>query len=535
MPAKNMNRIFNAVVRAMSALAAVVFLASSCGNDSPAQPDPDPVPEPELQAYMIEVADVTTWTAGISVTPQKEDAKYYMGAVSRHEYDSLGSDAALVEMEIGKIHDVADLYEVDYASYAGKKSISGRHSITVDGLLSDTDYYAFAFTFSDDFTFGSDLVKCSFHTQKVQKVNCTFSIEVGNVTKGGADISVTPSDGGCYYFWDYLTASEYKKYGGDAGIAEVNVSLIRRAVEIYQMAGYDKSFADFLNKGKASQSASGLVGGTDYVVFAFGVDPSGVITTDLATKAFRTEEPEPSALTFKTELFELKFNGAKIGFTPSNDNETYFTDCMDYETFSKFGSDKEVIEWVLSEAGSSISSFLAQGYHVVDASDMLASETRYVAYAFGYDKGATTGLTTVEFTTPAMPTGSGVSVKIEYEIVDAGTISPAYEGKTALSVSLTPSVAAEHWYAAMFRSLDGYDDNSIIEALQARGYKDKEKLAFLIEPGETYILAAVAVDPSGRAGALNRVDGIKAPGTSQFLAQRSLQKQQPLQPLPALE
>lgn len=521
------------VVRACMAPAAVLFMAVSCGKDSPSEPapGPEPEPEPEVPAYNIEVGNVTTWSAEISVAAEDPAAAYWCGAVSRHVYDSLGSDAALVEMEVRKLKEVADLYDMDYSSYVGTKVRKGDCLLAVDGFMAETDYYAFAFTFSDDFMSGSDVCRTLFTTSKVQAVECSFDISVGNVTKSGAEIKIVPSDQSCTYFCDYVTMAEYRNYGGDDGVAAANVSLIRRAVEIYKMAGYDKSFSDFLNSGTVVARPADLVSGADYAVFAFGLDPSGTVTTEVAVKEFHTEDPEPSSLTFRTELFDLKFNGAKIGFTPSNDEEKYFTDCMDYETFSKFGSEQEVIAWVLSQAGSSISSFLAQGYHVVDASDLLVSETRYVAYAFGYDNGATTGLTTVEFTTPAMPTGSGVSVKVDWQLVDAGTLNPSYEGSTALYVTLTPSPAAEHWFAGMFTALDGYAENDVIEALQARGYKDKKNLAFIVEPGKTYILAAVAVDPSGTAGALTRIDVEVSPASS---ALRAMSPVQPPEPVPVL-
>ena len=232
---------------------------------------------------------------------------------------------------------------------------------------------------------------------KAEPVNCSFGIEVSDVTSMTAGIKVTPSDNSCSYFYNYLTAEEYygEEYGGDEGIIAKNIELIRGAVEIYQMMGYDASFGTFLTVGEDSSTAKQLRAGTEYIVFAFGLDPSGTGTTAVYKQMFTTTEPEPSSMTFEGEVYDLKFNGAKIQFTPSTDDETYFTDCMDWETFSKFKDDKEITSWVLSEAGESIDSYLAQGTHVVDASEILVSKTKYVAYAFGYNGGATTGVTTV--------------------------------------------------------------------------------------------------------------------------------------------
>lgn len=505
-----LDRIRHGAARGFSALAAAVFLASGCGKEStdPAPtPDPTPEPEPEVPCYTIAVTDITTWSAKLAVSPQKSGLKYCSGIVSKHIADSLGSAPELIKYEIGKIKEAAELYETDYQEFVKGYIKEGSSTASLNGFLSDTDYIAYAFTFSEDKLSGQDLVQSAFRTTKVTPVDCSFTIDVSNVTKNTADIKVTPSNDGCEFFWDYVTASDYEKYGGDNGIIATNVDLIRRAVEIYQMAGYSKSFKDFLSAGPVAGTAKGLQGGREYVVVAFGLDPSGTGTTGIFKKTFTTVKPEQSSLTFKTEVFDLKFNGAKIAFTPSNDNETYFTDCMDYETFSQFKSGDEVINWVLDQAGSSITSYLAQGYHEVDASELLASKTKYVAYAFGYDGGPTTGLTTVEFTTPEMPTGSEVSVKIEYKIVDAGTLNPNYAGQTALVLTLTPSPAAEHWYVGAFQDdLSGFNDATIIEALQARGYKDKKELALIVKEGQSYTVAAVAIDPGGTAGALTKLD-----------------------------
>lgn len=516
------DRIKHGAARAFSALAVAAFLASGCGKEStdPAPtPDPTPEPEPEVPCYTIDVTEITTWSAKLAVSPQKSGLKYYSGIVSKHIADSLGSDSELIKYEIGIIKEAAKLYETDYQEFVKGYIREGSSTVSLNGFLSDTDYFAYAFTFSDDRLSGQDLEKTAFRTSKVTPADCSFTIDVSNVTKNTADIKVTPSNNGCEFFWDYVSASDYEKYGGDDGIIATNVDLIRRAVEIYQMAGYSKSFKDFLSAGPVAGTAKGLQGGREYVIVAFGLDPSGTGTTGVFKKTFTTIKPEQSSLTFKTEVFDLKFNGAKIAFTPSNDNETYFTDCMDYETFSQFKSGEEVIDWVLDQAGSSITSYLAQGYHEVDASDLLASKTKYVAYAFGYDGGPTTGLTTVEFTTPEMPTGSEVSVKVEYKIVDAGTLNPTYSGQTALVLTLTPSPAAEHWYAGVFQDdLSGYNDATIIEALQAKGYKDKKELALIVKEGQNYTIAAVAVDPGGTAGALTKLEvkigsGTKSPAS----------------------
>lgn len=507
-------------VRAASALAAFAVLALSCaktaepttpGGDRPG-PTPQPEPEPELAAYSVSASEVTTSSAKIQVTMLEADLEYYAGIVTKAEYERLGTDAALIEDRVAYFHEMAELYETDYTEYV-KETFAYAEDLegSIEDLNGDSEYYVYAFTLSPDYLGGKGLVKTLFRTLKAEPVDCSFSFEVSELSSRTATVKVTPSNKECTYFWDCVSAKEYASYGGDEGIIAKNVELIRGAVKIYKMAGYDINFSYFLESGEDSDSFKSLVSGTEYIVFAFGLDPSGTGTTQVYRTSFTTGSVEPSSMTFTGRAYEIKFNGAKILFTPSTDDETYFTDCMDWETFSKFKSDKEITDWVISEAGSSIESFLVSGEHVVDASELLASKTKYVAYAFGYNGGATTGVTTVEFTTPEMPTGSGVTVGIDCQIVDGAKYGAAYAGKKVAEITLAPSAAAEHWYCGTYKSLDGYDDYNAIEAIRMNGYKDHKTLAFPLS-GTEVTVAAVAFDYSGKAGVLNRIK-VGADGT----------------------
>ena len=514
-------RFIKFAVRVVSALAVFAALAVSCakevepvtpggGNGEPSKPEP----EPELASYEVEAADMTTYSVSVNVRMLDADLEYYAGIVSKAEYDKLGSDAALIDSDIDYFHEMAELYGEDYTTFVKEQFVyTDDIAGSIDDLSGDTEYYVYAFTLDSDYLGGKGLVKTAFRTLEVEPVDCSFEIEVSDITSVSAGIKVTPSDNSCSYFYNYLSAAEYygEEYGGDDGIIAKNIELIRGAVEIYQMMGKDASFATFLAAGEDSSAAKQLRAGTEYVVFAFGLDPSGTGTTSVFKKTFTTTEPEPSSMTFKGAVYDLKFNGAKIQFTPSTDEETYFTDCMDWETFSKFKDYKDITSWVLSEAGESIDSYLAQGTHVVDASDILVSKTKYVAYAFGYNGGATTGVTTVEFTTPEMPTGSGVTVGIDCQIVDGAKYGAEYAGKKVAALTFSPSVATEHWYTGVYRNLDGFDEYDIIEALRMKGTVDQKEAAFPLQETDV-VVAAVAFDAAGRAGALNRLT-VKPDGT----------------------
>ena len=495
----------------------LAFLFFAACSDSPEggnpAPEPEPEPEPAPAPFVITVSGETTWTADIVWTPSSDDESYVAMIVDKASFDQYATDDEYIAGDIEYFRQLAEYFETDFETILAKYTFKGTSRQRAAGLKSDTEYYAYAFGITQDGTATTELIKTAFKTAAVHPVDCEFDITATQVGTTTARVYITPTDKTCTYFWDCVSREEYDKFGDDAGVIATNIDLIERAVEIFQMAGQDKTFADFLNSDVGYSDLTQLKGDTEYVVFAFGLDPSGTATTAVEKKSFRTAPAASSSMTFTTELLSLTFNGAKIAFRPSNDSETYFTDCIDHETYGKYGSDTEFMNWIVSEAGSSMSSFLTSGYHVVDASRMLRSQTRYVAYAFGYSGGITTGMTKEEFTTPAMPTGGKATVEITPLIEDGNNyydrdeiMYANYKDKAVVQYALTPSGDAAHWYIAAFKSsISGYDDLLLAEMLQTAGYEDKQKIGMLAAWGTEIPVAAVAVDSDGRAGSVKRL------------------------------
>lgn len=486
---------------------AAAFAAAACGkNDGGGG-------APAVKPFEIAVTGETTWTAEVAWTPKNIEQTYVGMVVSKEEFDAVGSDAAYIADDLAYFQKLAEYFETDLAAVIESYLVTGADAQQVTGLKADTEYYAYAYGLEPDGTVTTQLVKTLFRTAAVQPVSCTFEIAPTQVGSTSARVFVTPSDRACTYFRDCVTREEYDAFGGDDKVIPANIDLIERAVEIFQMAGQDKTFLDFLNTDVTYSDLSGLQADTEYVVFAFGVDPSGTATTPLAKDSFRTGPVAPSSLTFESEVLSLNFNGARIAFTPSNAEETFFTDCVDYETYASYPNDAAFMESIVAEAGASMSSFLTRGYHVVDAAKMLLSRTRYVAYAFGYAGGITTGMAKEEFTTPAMPSGGVATVDITPVVEDGNDyyardeiVYAGFRDKAYVQGVLSPSVGAAHWYGAAFKSEPAnLDDLELAEALRTAGYEDKPRLGVLAAWGAKVPMAAVAVDSEGRSGVVKRI------------------------------
>ena len=335
--------------------------------------------------------------------------------------------------------------------------------------------------------------------------NEAFTLEIAETSSSWAKISILPADESATYFYDCLTEEEYQGYGGDEGIIDSQADLIERAVEIFHLGGYpDKKFSDFLYTGKTVKTIKELKPSCIYILFAFGMDTEGNGTTGVYKTTFRTSGRE-DAFSIEIGVSDISFNSATVRFTPTDKTETYFTDCMDYETFSSLGEDG-VIDYVIKNTGNSLKDYLTSGDHLLDASRMLDENTKYIAYAFGYtEKGVTTGIFSTEFSTPPMKVGSSASVTAGYRIVDGGTVNAEYAGQRAALVSMTPSHDTWHWYCGTFESLASYSDREVTKILASKGLQDQKEIAVLLPEGSKTVFAAVSVDKDGTFGDVRRI------------------------------
>lgn len=143
----------------------------------------------------------------------------------------------------------------------------------------------------------------------------------------------------------------------------------------------------------------------DYTVFVFGVSAEGERTTQVATKNVTTAEFQKSDMTIQIQVGERTDRSCVLSFTPSVDDELYYIGVVPYELRGYYTTDEEFMQAVVYTLGDYIEMYCVRGKMdgLYCQSDLLGDElkpgTRYLAIAFGYMSGVTTGLFSEEFTT----------------------------------------------------------------------------------------------------------------------------------------
>lgn len=173
----------------------------------------------------------------------------------------------------------------------------------------------------------------------------TLDMSVSGITCVDATVSVVPSDDTAGYYWSYRTKAEFEANGGADGIIATHIAAWERMGDMYYEP-WQNIMVEYLRKGPHSASlkevfdSKGLMWGTDYVVYAFGMDASGEVTIPLQVKEFSTLPQSVSDNTFDIKVISVVPDGNKMTTTfsvvPSNDDpyvvrtiEKRFTDAFD--------------------------------------------------------------------------------------------------------------------------------------------------------------------------------------------------------------
>jgi hypothetical protein len=292
-------------------------------------------PTPNQTSFTINVSEITSSSATVSVTPS-DNSTYYFDVIEKEYLDQyiIKKDFA-TEM-------VAELksYLEEYGYTLDMVLSVGRDVYSYDGELdANTVYYAYAFGISNDGAITTDVTVKEFTTlssgsDSGSTSNNTFEIAVSGVTSNSATVSVYPSNNDTYYFdvYDKATVDQY----GD--INTFAAEYIASLKEYLTENGY--TFADVLSSGADSYSFEGVLeANTVYYAFAFGASSNGAITTDVTSKTFTTEASGSTGGGTTPSTGDLALNNFTYGYY-SNYGDYYGTgatnwyiDLYTYDTY----------------------------------------------------------------------------------------------------------------------------------------------------------------------------------------------------------
>ena len=396
----------------------VAMFATSCNTDYP-EPDLPDQPKPLVEgSFEVRIDELNEHSVTITITPSSE-VDYYYACLASDTYKYLGGeDEAIVADQLASPN-------------AEQMIFRGEQTLTFGGLIAHSHYRLLYFQYDSE---AKEIFGELHRSERITTPDGTehFTIDITEITGLSVNVKITPDDPQMSYFWWIEEMSDYNnRFDSSDNL------LMQNDFAFWQYYG-DMEGIDWkevmhmdLTSGVTVNSSDSLYNllmwDNEYMVYVYGIDNEGNITTQMTKKQFKTASKHANTdLTFDVEItateWDVAFNkfmvDAKI--TPSDPNAKYFVTITNmswyewYFTSDNTGrSDEEYIMYQILLNASKQSWEVLEDFRWQGESVYKPHETRnqyftpnreYGVFVFGLDEnGPTTGLLVHEFTTPSKP------------------------------------------------------------------------------------------------------------------------------------
>ena len=377
--------------------------------------------------FKLGVKDIAQTSAVLTGNPDDEFTYYYLGYTTKTEYEESfkSDDQQVIDNALGGIRmgigsDGSKLPEVASVRM-------GEGSLTVEGLLPETEYYALTFGIDNSVSACTKLTKKLFKTEPVAVTDdCKFEVSVADINSILMNIDVKPSKATTRYFATIKATDDVKNLT-PSQVADAELAFQNGFTPPVDWSTDPRVFTgDRTLHSRRHLGITIIKPETDYTVYVFGVSDKGVRTTEVATATARTKAVAASSMTLEikdvTPGAESDPNdwtgwGPKLyyfqyGVKPSIDTEYYYTGIVKKSAYEAFADDAAFMKDVVEKAGELImmNCFMGENNAVLNAfptpfkssneysGEAIADGQQYYVFAFGYMGAPTTALFKVEAT-----------------------------------------------------------------------------------------------------------------------------------------
>lgn len=411
-----MNKLFTKLFSLCAVVAALVLVGCKDGME------PEPLPEPQKKEVSFNVEELEYNKVKVTVVPPSDDVVYYAFLhPDTEDFMNRAPEEIYVDIRY------ADDFDIFLSS--------GTKTFTFEGLIGHSFYRVVYFAFDE--VLGQKIGDI-IYSERIVTPNAPelFDIEVSDIKGMSAKISITPPESNLRYFFWLYTMDSYERYqhSSDYELLIYDYSFWVYIAELY---GYKLNEVIKMDTvvGPVSLSTDDVLKiaewDTEYLIWAYGINTDGTVTTPITRKVFKTAAPKPSDMTFDVADISLNWyeqttpEGLLRGWEadatiiPSNKGEKYFAtitnkDWYDWY-FSEYNDGRSDDEYIMnqilintSKTSSQLPSMYKSGDFVYNCFNereiLLKPDREYAVFVFGMDEnGATTSLNVFPFTTGSMP------------------------------------------------------------------------------------------------------------------------------------
>lgn len=346
---------------------------------------------PRTLTIEIEIVSVSSRGVVVNCTPSDLEATYVGMAIHKSDLDKYGDDEeAIVAKDIDYFREWWAMLGDGNPDNALPNMLRTGKMEEYDIMLDkpESDYYFYAYGLSVDGEMTSPRIyKVAFRTTEPEQQECTFrfSIRPGiSYTRVG----VFPSSIYVSYFWNVMPKARFDTYGDNA--AEKIVEEIK--AEIADENG-EVRFGQYVGYHNKKASLDDLTDGEQYVVFAFGCDVTGAVTTPLMKEEFTATTLPKAECAFALAFRDIRATSFAVTITPTDEGTRWFAYTLPYEMLENYPDVEQMSEDVIdimdemSPGWTTDKKYVHAGRALLSSYDLLGDEldpnTRQIVVAFG--------------------------------------------------------------------------------------------------------------------------------------------------------
>jgi hypothetical protein len=276
-------------------------------------------------------------------------------------------------------------------------------------------------------------VACGANNAYADDSALSFAIDVTEVSASDFKFTITPSDDEATYYFYATPIAKFEKIGGLEGAAEFDLAFWQQMANLYGVELSSVVEANLI-KGTSTIDYAQEYGkktfwDSEYVIYCYGLNADGTLTTSVVTKEVKTLSPEKSDNTFDIEVTSIDADPdskyyvyVNATITPSKDDEQYLCAVHNQSTLDWYYEDDNALtpedpekDYIATEL---INANLQKFTGKIDTQTRVRINRDYIVSVVGYsEEGPTTELFTKGFTASvttgvnSISTGEGVAVK----------------------------------------------------------------------------------------------------------------------------
>ena len=222
-----------------------------------------------------------------------------------------------------------------------------------------------------------------------------FVLAVSDVTSTSCHFSVQPKDETMSYVVMLVDKADFDAFEDEYKYQDSDLEWFRRKA-LEEEKDLSTWLKDFLHVGPFENDEAGLMPGTSYYLYAYGLDYEGYFTTGVTKMEFTTPEIVMSDVTFDIQVSDIGLTGAKVRVTASEKDALFFVNVFSVAEYEQWGGDETAYS---NHAAALVDYYIKMG-QTLDAMvtnlgsigseeltfNDLTDNTEYIAYAVGIDE-----------------------------------------------------------------------------------------------------------------------------------------------------